>query len=62
MTHDVCIFTFVKIGAFNISLICQWNDGSWKQKLSFVYVLAPKKGSKYHLETVQTIFSEKYNY
>ena len=28
--------------------------------MSFVYCLSPEKGSKYHLETVQTIFSEKF--
>jgi hypothetical protein len=31
-------------------------------KIVFCTSLGPKKGSKYHLETVQTIFSENNNY
>ena len=29
---------------WEISLICHWNIDSWKQKLSFVYVMVPKSG------------------
>ena len=27
---------------WEISLICHWNNDSWNQKLSFVYVMVPK--------------------
>ena len=44
-----------------ISLICLWNVESLKQKLVFAYVLS-QNWSKYHLNTIQTTFSEKNNH
>ena len=47
---------------WEICLICHWNIDSWKQKLSFGYVMVTKSNQKNHLDTTQTTFSKDNNY
>ena len=48
---------------WEICLICHWNIDSWKQKLSFGYVMVEsQKTLENHLDRTQITFSESNNY
>ena len=55
-------FSDVKTYSVRNKLNLSMKYWSMEAKIVFCTSLGPKKGSKYHLETVQTIFSENNNF